>query len=62
MFSEPDAAVVKRNIGRVVRDTTSATKADALRACALEVIEPKTWIEVSRVIFNKGELHPAHRL
>ena len=54
--------MMKGNIGRVVRNAASATEAHAIRACALEVIEPEGEIEMSRVIFNKGQLHPTHGL
>lgn len=53
---------MKRNLGWIVSDAASAAEADAVRARALEVIEPEARVEVSRVIFNKGQLHPAHRL
>ena len=59
---EPCAAMMKRNLRRIVCNAAPAAEAHAVGACPLEVVEPERRIEVSGVVFHQSELRPAHRL
>ena len=59
---EPGAAMVKRDFGGVVGDAAAAAETDGVGAGALEVVEPEGEVEVGGVVFDEGELCPAHGL
>ncbi len=59
---KPDAAMVKRNLGRIVRNAPASTQTDAVRSRAFEVVQPESQIKMCGIIFNQRELRPAHRL
>jgi len=51
---------VERDFGGVVGYAASAAETDAVGASALEVVEPECGVEVGGVVFDEGELCPAH--
>ena len=59
---KPLAAMVKGDVGGVVGDAASAAETDGVGASAFEVVEPEGEVEVSGVVFDEGELCPAHGL
>lgn len=60
-LAKPLAAVVKRNLRRVIRHAPTGAEANRVGARALEVIEPELRVELARVILHERELRPAHR-
>ena len=59
--AKPLAAVMERDLCRIIGDATAGAKADRIGFRALEVVEPETRVELARIVFDKGELGPAHR-
>ena len=54
------AAMMKGNLGGIIRDATAGAQADGVRLCALEIIEPELQIELAGIVFDQRELRPAH--
>src|SRR4030095_5260085 len=59
--SEPLAAMMERNIRRVICDASSGAQADGVRAGSFEIVEPELKIELSGIVLDKCQLSPAHR-
>ena len=61
-ITQPLAAMMKRNLCRIIRHAAAGAQTGRIRMRASEVIEPKLQIEFPRVILNQRELRPAHGL
>ena len=59
--TEPLAAMMERDRGRIVGDAAARAEADGVGFRALEVIEPELRIELARIVLDERELRPAHR-
>ena len=60
-ISQPLAAMMKRNFGRIKRHTTARAQANRIRVGATKIIEPEIHIQLSGVILHERELRPTHR-
>ena len=60
-LAQPLAAVVERDLRRVVGDNAACAQCGGVRVQRLEVIEPERWIEMPRIVFDERQLNPAHR-
>ena len=49
---EPLAAMVKRNLGRVIRHAAAGAQADCVRTGALEIIEPELQVKLAWIILD----------
>src|ERR1700678_1441679 len=58
--AQPLAAVVQRNLCGIEGDATSSAEAGRIGVDLLKIIEPKSEVVISRVVFDKGQLRPAH--
>src|SRR5216117_196621 len=56
----PDAAVMERNLRRVVRDDAAGAEAGGVGVNAREGIEPERGIESSGIVLDERQLRPAH--
>src|SRR5262245_26681229 len=54
------AAVVERNLGRIVGHATAGGKAGRVGMSPAEVIETESGIILARIVFDQRELGPAH--
>src|SRR5262245_45191278 len=54
------AAVVERNLGRIVGHATAGGKAGRVGMSPAEVVEPERGIILARIVFDQRELGPAH--
>ena len=59
---ERRAAVVQRNLGRVVGDDAAGAQAGGVRLDSAEVVEPELRIEAAGIVLDQRELRPSHRL
>ena len=59
--AQPRAAVVERNLRRVVGHAAAGAQAGRVGVGAPEVVEPEADVELRRVVLDQGELRPAHR-
>src|SRR6185312_115820 len=57
---QPSAAMMKWNLRGVIRDTSAATQASRIGTGAFEIVEPKSQIELPRIILDQSKLGPAH--
>src|ERR1700677_4155425 len=55
------AAVVQRNLSGVESDAAAGAEASRIGMDLPEIIEPEGEVVISRIIFDKGQLRPAHR-
>jgi len=53
---QPGAAMVERNVRRVIGDTPAGAETDGVGPGAFEVIEPELRVESSGVVFDEREL------
>ncbi len=60
--AQPRTAVVEGDRGRVVGDAAAGAQAGGVGVRALEGVEPERDVELHRVVFDQGELRPAHGL
>lgn len=60
-IAEPLTAMMKRDVGWIVGDATAGAQANSVGFCALKKSEPKFRIELAGIVFDQGELSPAHR-
>src|SRR5208337_3775797 len=59
--AQPSAAVVQRDLRRIVGHTAPGAEADGVTVRAAEVVEPESRVKLAGVILDQGELRPAHR-
>ena len=59
--AQPLAAVVQRNLRGVEGHAASGAEAGRIGVDLLKIIEPEGEVVISRIIFDKGQLRPAHR-
>jgi hypothetical protein len=59
-IAEPLAAIVQRDLRRVVRHASAGAQARGIRLRALEVVEPEIQIVLARIVFHQRQLRPAH--
>ena len=55
------AAMVQRNLCRVVGDDPAGTERGGIGMQAAEVVQPELWIEAAGIVLDQRQLHPAHR-
>ncbi len=60
--TEPAAAMVKGNLGGIIRHAAAAAEADRVRVGALKIIQPERQVELAGIVLNERELCPSHRL
>jgi hypothetical protein len=59
--AKPRAAVMQRNLGRVVGDDAAGAERGGVGVQPPEVVEPEPRIEASGIVLDERQLHPAHR-
>ena len=57
---QPLAAVVKRNPGGIIGHASARAETGSVGVRAAEVIQPEVEIVLAWVVFDQGELRPAH--
>ena len=59
--AKPCAAMVQRNLGRVVGDDAAGAQRGSVGVKPAEVVEPELRIEAPGIVLDQRQLHPAHR-
>jgi len=54
------AAIVERNLGRIVRDAAAGGEASGVGMRAAEVVQPERRIVLAGIVFDKRQLRPTH--
>ena len=60
-LTQPRAAMVQRDRGRVVGDDAAGAERGGVGVEPAEVVEPELRVEAAGVVLDERELHPAHR-
>ena len=60
-ITQPRAAIMIGNLGWVIGGVATGAETSGISFDPLKIIKPKVEIIVARIIFNQGELRPAHR-
>src|SRR5271156_470280 len=58
---QPLTAVVEGDLGGIGGDAAAGAQAGCVAKRAFEVVEPEREVERARVVFDQGQLGPAHR-
>jgi len=56
VITEPRAAMVKRNFGGIIGDTTTAAETHGVRLGAIKIIQPELKIVFAGIVLDEGEL------
>ena len=58
---EEGAAVMHRDLRRIVGDDAAGAETDRVAMRAFEVVEPVTHVQLERIVLDESQLAPAHR-